>query len=204
MMMQGPGVPWPASAIQDTVAAIISQPPYQRSIRATLLDRLMDWLAALIRRIFSAVSELPNAKWIVLGVAVLALIAIALRIALGSEAGERRRRARVGVVTGGGDPWVEAERLAAAGDYTEAAHLLYRGVVERLAASDLIRPHPSRTSGDYARDLQRRGSPAAGEFRQLGRRYDRALFGIRSFDAATYAALREHATRVIRLQERAA
>jgi len=204
MLSQQLPTSWPAAAIHDTVAAIIAQRPYQRSVRATLLERLLDWLAALVRRIFSTVGEVPHAKWIVLGIAVLVLLAIMMRTTLGDGAGERQRRTGAGRVAGAGDAWVDAERLAAAGDYTEAAHLLYRGVIERLAAGEQIRLHPSKTSGDYARELRRRGSPAHAEFRQFGRRYDRVLFGIGSCDATTYATLRELATGVVRPQERAA
>ena len=202
--VQGQAQSWPAQVIQDSVAAIVRQPAYQRSVRATLLDRLLDWLTALLRRFFSGISEIPNMKWIVLGVAILVVLAIAARIWLGSEAEERRRRARPGSAQGSGDPWAEAERAAATGDYTGAAHLLYRGVIERLAANDQIRLHPSRTSGDYARELRMRGSPVHGEFRQFGRRYDHVLFGTGTCDAETYAALREHARRVIHPEARAA
>jgi len=146
----------------------------------------------------------PNVKWIILGVAVLAVIAIAVRFLLGAEAEERRRRARPGAVYGMGDPWVEAERLAAAGNYLDAAHLLYRGITERLAAGGLIALHPSKTSGDYARELRLRGSPASTDFRQFGRRYDRAIFGVGACDAATYVTLRDLATKVAGRQERAA
>jgi hypothetical protein len=154
--------------------------------------------------VFAAVPSVPYAKWIVLGVAVVALIAIATRFALGSEAEERRRRGRSRMVFGGGDPMVEADRLAAAGDYTEAAHLLYRAVTERLSAADQIKLHPSKTSGDYARELRLRGSAVHGEFREFGRRYDRAMFRVGSCDAATYAVLRDQVTRMTRPEARAA
>jgi hypothetical protein len=150
------------------------------------------------------VPNVPNAKWVILGLAVVLVLAIATRFVLGSEAEERRRRARVGAVYGSADPWLEAERLAATGNYMDAAHLLYRGLTERLAAAELIRPHASKTSGDYARELHQRGSPAHGEFRQFGRRYDRAMFGVGAFDAATYAALRDLARNVMRREDRAA
>lgn len=201
---QGRNAPWPAAAIQDSIAAVIRQRPYQRSVRATLLDRILDWLAALIRRIFSSVSEIPNAKWIVLALAIVVVVAIVVRLVLGNEAEEQRRRVRAGAVKGASDPWGEAERLAAAGNYTEAAHLLYRGVTERLAAAERIRLHPSKTSGDYARELHLRGFAAAADFRQFGRRYDRVMFGIGVCDAPTYAMLRDLATRVFRAEERAA
>ena len=79
-------------------------------------------------------------------------------------------------VQGSGDPWAEAERVAAAGDYAGAAHLLYRGVTERLAATDAIRLHPSKTVATRAR-APHAGSPVHDEFRQFGRRYDHVLLG---------------------------
>ena len=72
------------------------------------------------------------------------------------------------------------------------------------AAAGTIRLHPSKTSGDYARELHAGGSPVHGEFRQFGRRYDRVLFGVGTCDAATYATLREQAARLIRPEARAA
>ena len=202
--VQGQGQSWAAGAIQDSVAAIVRQPAYQRSVRATLLDRLLDWLTALIRRFFSGLSEIPNMKWIILGLAILVVLAIAARMWLGTAAEERRRRARPGAVQGRGDPWTEADRVAATGDYTAAAHLLYRGITERLATAEQLRLHPSKTSGDYARELQTRGSSAHAEFRRFGRRYDHVLFGTGTCDAETYAALREHARGVFHTEARAA
>ena len=201
--VQGPQ-PWPVAVIQDSVAAIVRQPVYQRSVRATLFERLLDWLGDLIRRFLSGVPAIPHFKWVVLALAIVVVLAISARLWLGSEAEERRRRASKGSIEGGRDPWVDADRLASAGNYTEAAHLLYRGLTERLAGTERIRLHPSKTSGDYARELQMRGSNAHGEFRQFGRRYDRVLFGTGTCDAVTYAALREHAQRVTRLEARAA
>jgi hypothetical protein len=46
--VQGQAQAWPAQVIQDSVAAIVRQRAYQRSLRATLLDmKALDWLAAL-------------------------------------------------------------------------------------------------------------------------------------------------------------
>jgi len=203
--LQGTPPSWPTAVIQDSVAAIVRQRVYQRSVRATLFERILDWLGDLLRRIFSGLAEVPHFKWVVLGLTVVVVLAIAGRLWLGNEAEERRRRVRAGVIRGGGDPWVEAERLATAGDYTEAAHLLYRGLIERLAADEQIRLHASKTSGDYARELQLRGSSVHAEFRQFGRRYDRVLFGTSgTCDGETYAALRAHVHRVIRFEARAA
>jgi hypothetical protein len=195
---------WPIAAIQDSVGAIVSQRPYQRWLKATLLDRLLDWISSLLNRLFSSIRAVPYAKWIILALAVAAVVAIAARIWLGSEAEERRRRQQARSVRGAGDPWADAERLAAEGKYTEAAQLVYRGLTERLAAADQIRLHPSKTSGDYARELRTRGFAAHNEFRQFGRRYDHVIFGTGTCDAVTYAALRDQASRVLLLEARAA
>ena len=77
-------------------------------------------------------------------------------------------------------------------------------VTERLAATAQLRLHPSKTSGDYARELRTRGSPAHAEFGRFGRRYDHVLFGTGTCDAETYTALREHARGVIHTEARAA
>lgn len=151
---------------------------------------MLDWLGDLLRRLFGAIPSVPNAKWIILGIAILAVVAIAARFVFANEAEERRRRARSRTVFGGADPLIEAERLAAAGDYTEAAHLLYRAVTERLAAAEQIRLHPSKTSGDYARELRTRGSSSYQPFREFSRRFDVAVFGHGGCDAVLIDDLR--------------
>jgi hypothetical protein len=77
----------------------------------------------------------------------------------------------------GEDPWRAAERFVAAGQLEEAAHALYRGVVESVARSDRLRLDPSKTSGDYARELRARGSARLSHFRAFARRFDVAVYG---------------------------
>lgn len=197
--------PWPADAIHDTVAAVMRQRAYQRSIRSSLFERFIGWITELLQQFFASVSQVPYAKWIVLALAILVVAGIVLRLALVRDSEERRARAaRRSRAVVGADPWADAERLAAAGNHTEAAHALYRALIETLASRQLLRLHPSKTSGDYARDLRARGSAAHADFRQFARRYDRGLFGLRSFDADSYAALREQALRLAADRERAA
>ena len=75
------------------------------------------------------------------------------------------------------DLWIAARRAADAGDYAGACHLLYAAVLDRMAKVDGLRLHPSKTSGDYWRELRRRGSPAGDDFRLFARRFDRAVYG---------------------------
>ena len=200
MMFQlpgGPAVPsWSRAAIHDTVAAITRQRGYQRNARASLLERFFDWIGGLFERFSQSLGEVPYGRRIatvlaiVLAVLVLARLIFAARLRDGADTGAAPRRA-VRVTTT--EAWREAESLAAGGRYTEAAHALYRATLTLLAANGLVRLHESKTSGDYARELRRRGSPAYAAFRRFGARYDRIIYGEGRCDERGYRELVEAA-----------
>jgi hypothetical protein len=189
---------WSAAQVHDTVAAIMQQRGYQRSIQSSLLQRLFRRVRDLLDEWFRSLSALPHAKWIVIAAAIVVALLIIARIAYSARLRdvERARRAVRGERTVPSDPWAEAERLAATGAYLDAAHALYRGLLESLAQRDSLRLHPSKTTGDYVRELRSRGSASHSGFRQFARRYDRVLFGDHACDATTYAALRDDALRL--------
>jgi len=156
---------------------------------------LLAELGRLVMWIIEAVRGIPGGKATILTVIAVVLLLVLGRLLLASEWGEEtlmRRRpggARVTRI----DPWTAAENLAAAGDYMGAAHALYQAVLQRLADHERIRIHASKTSGDYARDLRRRGSPIAAGFQAFGRRFDRVVFGAGVCTADDFAALRRDA-----------
>jgi hypothetical protein len=183
----------PAAVIHDTVAAIVRQPAYDRSLRQSLADLFFRWLGETIERVLRAV-EIPGAKRVATVLAVvLALLTIARIVYAarlrndGDRLGGRRRAGARHVAVA--DPLAEAERLAAEGRFTDAAHALYQALLLRLSSRERMRLHPSKTSGEYARELRATGSPAYAAFRSFGRRYDRVLFGRGACDADSYAAL---------------
>jgi hypothetical protein len=90
--------------------------------------------------------------------------------------------------------WRAAERFASEGRYEDAAHALYHGVLLALARTDRVRLDPSKTSGDYARDLRARRSASYRPFRDFSRRFDVAVFGHGGCDAALIDDLRRLAT----------
>ena len=182
---------WSRAAIHDTVAAIVRQSGYNRDVR-TLLDHLVDSFRDLFARLVNALGGVPYGRFFatiaLAGVVVLILgrIAYASRLrAAATPEGARSRR----IKGESADLWTEAERLAADGRYTEAAHALYRATLSLLAAAGIVRLHDSKTSGDYARELRRRGDPSHTAFRRFGSRYDRIIYGTGSCDAAEYALL---------------
>ena len=200
MMLQLPGGPsipsWSRAAIHDTVAAITRQRGYVRNTRASLFDRFFDWLVGLYERFSQSLGDVPYGRRIavvlaiVLAVIVLARLLFAARLRDEGEPGEAPRRATRVTTT---EAWREAESLAAAGQFTEAAHALYRATLTLLAANGLVRLHESKTSGDYARELRRRGSPAYAAFRRFGSRYDRIIYGEGRCDQRGYRELVEAA-----------
>ena len=83
-------------------------------------------------------------------------------------------------------------------EYTDACHALYGAVLESLASSGLVRYHASKTSGDYARELRRRGSPLAADFRTFGRSLEHAAYGRDTVSRAEFDDLLAGAERIVR------
>jgi hypothetical protein len=193
MLLQPPE--WPPSAVHDTIATIARGLAYRRSLRQSVVDRVFLWLGQAIERLVSFIRHLPSSRAIgltILGLIVVAIVARLVFAALArDESSGRVRRRRPGV---GEDPFVAAERFASEGRYEDAAHALYHGVLLALARTDRVRLDPSKTSGDYARDLRARGSASYRPFRDFSRRFDVAVFGHGGCDAALIDDLRRLAT----------
>lgn len=204
MLLQGTAGGWPAAAIHDTVAAIARGAAYRRSVRSSILQRVLDWLGRLFDAIFQRVPTGPHAREWTIGLTILIVALIAARLLYAAQLREDAARAapRRARITGA-DPWAEAQRAAAEGRYTDAAHALYRTLLTALSRGGPLRLHSSKTAGDYARELRQAGSPAFGAFRDFGRRYDRIIYGDGVCDAAGYEALLR-AARPLLERERAA
>jgi hypothetical protein len=194
--MQLPGVEqWSAGAVHDTVGALLRDAGYHRSFWSSLAGRILLEFGRFVVRLLDAISRIPGGRTTVLAIIAIVLLLIIGRLFLAADFSDdlllRRRRG------GGGaarvDPWIESERLAAAGDFMGAAHALYQAVVRRLAATERVRVHASKTSGDYVRELRRRGSPLAAAFQRFGRRFDHVVFGKGVCTADDFRALRDEA-----------
>jgi hypothetical protein len=194
MLMQGVEQ-WNAGAIHDTVGVLLRDPAYQRSFWSSVAGRALLELGRLVSWVFHAIREIPGGSTTVLTILAVILLLIIGRLFLAARWSDDVlfRRKAGGARAFRIDPWGDAERLAAAGDYMGAAHSLYQAVIRRIAASERVRIHASKTSGDYVRDLRRRGSPLAGPFQAFGRRFDRVVFGAGVCTANDYAALRAEA-----------
>jgi hypothetical protein len=192
LLIQGTPAEWPASAVHDTVAAIARGFEYRRSIRQSFLDRALLWIGEAIERIVTFIRQLPSSRTIgltILGIIVAVIVFRLVVAALARDEGSGPLRRRRGAMVGE-DPFATAERLAAEGRFEDAAHALYHGVLLALARNDRLRLDPSKTSGDYARELRTRGSSSYQPFRDFSRRFDVAVFGHGGCDAVLIDDLR--------------
>ena len=189
---------WSASQIHDTVAAIVRQPEFAGSGRESLLGRFLRYVLAGIRDLLNRYHGSPSARYVVIAGLVLLILIVIARIVTVREIDSRARR--VGAIVRGSamdaDLWSTAQRFAAGGDFTAASHALYAGLLERIARSGAVSLHASKTGGDYWRELRRRGSPVAADFRAFSRRFDRVMFGTGSATAADFDELASLAERV--------
>lgn len=189
------GASWSASSVHDTMAAITRQSAYRRSLRTSLADRVLGWIWEHLLRFFEGVRGIPGGRYIALSLAALLVVVVIMRVVYGAQLRDEARtriRQRHGARTYV-DPWLEAERAAAEGRYTDAAHALNAAVLERLTRRERIRLHESKTHGDYARELRSIGSNAYGPFREFGRLYERMIYGRGECDASGYAELMQRA-----------
>jgi type II secretory pathway pseudopilin PulG len=192
------GQVWSSQAIHDTVAVIVRDRAYRRSVLGSLLGRALMAFGDAVGKLIDAIKRIPGGGATVMAVVAVIAALIVIRLLMTSE-WEREdavRRRGAGGRAARSDPWAEAERLAAQGDYTGAAHALYQAVLRRLATAERIRVHASKTSGDYWRELRRRGSPAALPFQHFGRRFDRVIFGIGTCSPAEFEAMLREATAI--------
>lgn len=188
-------------AVRDTIRAVMRQPAFDRAMGDTLWSRLIEWLASLFGAFRRATGDSPLLHWLSIAIVALLVAAVAGRIAYLAwvHRGVRAAVARGARARGraGGDPWLAAQALAAAGDYTGAAHALYAALLESVARRERLTLHPSRTVGDYVRDLRARSSTLFGRFREFARSYETVVYGVGSCDRERYERLHALATATV-------
>ncbi len=193
------GQSWPVPVVHDTVAAIARQAAYERTIGQTALQRIWSAIGRALNALLQFFRGSETGRHVTVAVVVLIVAAIAIHFILATLA------ARNDVVAADANPararaadaWRDAERLAAAGQFTDASHALLAALLSAFAQRGEVRLHASKTAGDYARELARRGSPARGAFQEFRRRYDAVIFGVGTCTADEYAELLRDAAPIL-------
>lgn len=180
-------------------AAFVSRQP---SWIARKVNELFEWLGDLFRRFGHSRGTNPILFWSVTTVVIAVAIAIIARLAWVSY--NRRRQgidARPELLSAAqgshGDAWALAQQHAARGDFTAAAHALYLALLGAIARRGLIRIHPSKTVGDYVRELRSRSASVFTRFREFARAYETVVYGTGVCDQERYETLQRLAMPIV-------
>lgn len=162
----------------------------------------MGWIARWLDSLLEVVRGSRSLYWTTIAVFTVILVAVVARAAyLAYRRRDQRAEARGGRASRGArptrDPWLLAQELAAQENYTDAAHALYRALLEALARRERVRLHPSKTVGDYVRDLRQRSSSLFTRFRDFSRSYETVVYGLGFCDRERYERLRALAAPVV-------
>lgn len=190
---------WTDQAIRDTIAAIAQAPEFRRDIGDSLIAKALRWLWRQLTAFFDFVSDTPYGRVITIILVVLAVGLIVARLVIGVRADHLARKP-LGIRNagaGGLTHLVDAERLAAAGNYTAAAHALFASLLVAGAARGEFRVHPSKTTGDYVADLRRHRADWFRPFQSFRSRYDRVIYGDMQCSAEDYHALASDARQML-------
>lgn len=187
------------TAVHDTVAIIARQRVYERTIGESAWAKFWNAVGRAVNAVLTFFRGSPTGRHVTVAIVVLLVLAVAIHFVLAALA------ARSDVIaadaaparTQATDAWRDAERHAAAGRFTDASHALLAAMLSAFAQRGEVRLHASKTAGDYARELARRGSPARGAFQQFRRRYDAQIFGMGTCTADEYAALLRDAAPIL-------
>jgi hypothetical protein len=169
------------AAIRDAITAVFRSPEYSRSWRDIIWAAILEFINWLLAQLQRAAAENPVIFW-----TSVVLVAVFVVMVLGRGAYLAKKRAELAARAAGdgaqgnrgkSDAWRLAQQLAAKGSYTDAAHSLYRYLLDWLARAEKIDLHPSKTVGDYARELRLRSSRLLKSYRDFARSYEVVVYG---------------------------
>lgn len=149
--------------------------------KASLIERLIDWIDQLFYRLADAGSSVPGG-WLTLSV-LLTLLAVAIVVAV-RIAGRTMRTNR-----GGGhalfgehelsaaEHRASAEQYAAAGNWSAAIRHRLRAVARQLEESAVLDPVPGRTATELGRDAGRAIPHLAAELNRAAEAFNDVTYG---------------------------
>lgn len=181
----------PADTLTRALAAVFQRAEYQRTLRRTLAQEILDWIASVFRSIAAAMEAHPLVRIVVIGFALALVLVIFGRAIYARRMKEPSLRGSLGQGSHADarDPWTAAQSAAATGNYLDAAHFLYYAVLQTLARSDRIVIESAKTVGDYSRELRRSSSQSLKPYRDFARLYEPIVWGSRGCDGQKFEEL---------------
>lgn len=167
-------------AAHDAAQRELSKPIYPR---ASLTDRLWDWLGELIYKLTAQAASIPGG-WFTLTVIVILLAVaafVAVRIAMRTI---RTNRGQDAALFGAGELTsaehrATAEQAAAQGNWSAAIRHRLRAVARHLEEMGVLNPVPGRTATELARDAGAAIPSLTGELRRAAEAFNDVTYGER-------------------------
>jgi hypothetical protein len=174
-------------AAHDAAQHELSKPIYPK---ASLTDRLEDWLAELVYKLMVEASSVPGG-WFTLTV-ILLLVAIAavvaVRVAMRTIRTNRGRDTAlfgVGELTSA-EHRAAAEQAAAQGNWSAAIRHRLRAVARHLEETGVLNPVPGRTATELACDAAAAIPGLTGELRRAAEAFNDVTYGERPGTESAY------------------
>ena len=93
LLLQSTARTWPATAVHDTVARVLREAAFRRSVQQSFADVFMLWLADWFGRFMRIIKHVPSGRSIAIGLGALIVIAVVARAVLATRArGESAER----------------------------------------------------------------------------------------------------------------
>ena len=161
--------------------------------------------------------SLSSLGWLLLGGLALAVVVVGIFLYLtaprsprkpkpetvaGTEKSQPESDARQVLEESPASLWRQAETLASEGQFRDAVRILYLAVLALLHRQHLIRFEPTRTNGEYVRQvrLSEQAPPELHEpFARLTHQFEMAWYGERPCESGDYRACRTLADEVQQL-----
>jgi Domain of unknown function (DUF4129) len=170
--------------------------------KASLTERLMDWLSELLYKLMVEGSSVPGG-WFTISV-LLTLLAVAVVVAVRIARRTMRTRRGDGYALFGehelsaAQHRTTAEQHAAAGNWSAAIRHRLRAVARQLEENGVLDPVPGRTATELARDAGRAVPNLAAELARAAEAFNDVTYGERPGTESAYrmvAELDEHLRR---------
>lgn len=135
----------------EAAARELAKPIYPR---ASLGDRINEWLSDLLYRLIHSGSALPGGWFtmVVLGLLCLAAVIVAIHIARRTMGRGGRGALHEGRPLSAADHRMRAEHAAAQGDWTTAIRHRVRAIGRQLELDGVLNSVPGRTAAELAHD----------------------------------------------------
>lgn len=189
--LAGTGRPGGGTLVARLPAQRLARHELARSIyRPSLYQRLAHWVGRLLSRFFVHLNgAVPGGWWALIALAIVVVLAAALVLQRVGPA--RSRRGGHGAVLTGGvrsarDHRAEAERHAAASDFTAAIIEQVRAIAVEFEERGVLQPRPGRTAAELAAEAGHAMPALGSELTAAARLFDDVRYGGRTGTAAGY------------------